>query len=193
MRRLVGVAGAVVAALVLASCGNDSAPGGDETPGTAASTPADAEPTGGDATGSGCGVISVDQVSAILGEAYVETPTNIAGAGPDGSYSDQDGFSGFSCLFSPADGDVHDLSVTTFIGAPEMYQLMVDGGLMLEDTGGTPVAGLGTQAQLFRDEIEVTVVAQGADGTVAVVTLTNLDGSPVENQVVEVTRIVLGG
>ncbi|MBX6752222.1 MAG: hypothetical protein IRY85_21605 [Micromonosporaceae bacterium] len=56
-----------------------------------------------------------------------------------------------------------------------------------------PVAGLGVRASLFRDEIEVTVVAEGADHTVAVVTLTNLDGSPVEDQVVEVTRLVLRG
>lgn len=193
MRRLVVVAGAV-AVLALAGCGNDATPSGGETPEATSATPTDAQPTGGgDAAGSGCGVISVDQVSTILGEAYVEKPTNIEGAGPDGSYTDPDGFSGFSCLFSPADGDVHDLSITTFTDAAEMYQLMLDGGLGLEDTGGTPVAGLGTQAQLFRDEIEVTVVALGSDGTVAVVTLTNLDGSPVEDQVVEVTRIVLGG
>lgn len=202
MRRIFTL-GATLAALTLAApalaaCGGDgpsdgvAAPSG-QSPDGGAEAGGDSGSAGGGAAGGGsggsgaeCAVISVAKVSEILGEAYVATPTGIEGAAPDGSYT-QDGLSGVSCLFSPADGDVHDLSITTFDNAGDLYDQLIDG------EGGTPVNNLGTRAHLIRDEIEVTIIAESGSKTVAAVVLTNLDGSSVEDKVVEITRIVLGG
>lgn len=189
MKRLVVVASAL-AALALAGCSSDPDP---TTPGTgapdASATSPDDAPDGGDdsnggtgGSGSGCAVISVGQVSQILGESYVEAPTHIEGAGPDGAF-DQEGLTGYACLFSPADGDIHDLSITTFTDGGDLYNDMAI---------GDPVDGLGQRALLQVDEIEVTVVAERADHTVAFVTLTTFDGSAMRDKVIEITRIVLG-
>lgn len=191
MRRFF-VLGATLAALALAACGGDAPSDGPEGGGAAPSgeSPGAGSEEGGGSGGSSggaeCAVISVAQVSEILGEAYVATPTGIEGAAPDGSYS-QDGLSGVSCLFSPADGDVHDLSVTTFDNAGDLYDQLIDG------EGGTAVDSLGTRAHLIRDDIEVSVIAESGNKTVATVVLTNLDGASVEDKVIEITRIVLGG
>lgn len=185
MRRLV-VAVCALGTLALAGCGSDPAPSGPATPegGGPATTAGGDGGGGGGNNGSGCAVISAEQVGSILGEPYVETPTGIEGAGPDGSYT-EDGVSGFACLFSPADGDVHDLSITTFSDSSDMYDLLA------EDAGGTPVNGVGVRAVLVRDAIEAMIIAENSAGTVATVVLTNLDGSPIEDELAELTRIVL--
>lgn len=188
MRRLV-VAACALGALTLSGCGGEPAPSDPATPaGAGATTPSGggaSTPAGGEGNDSGCAVISVEQVGDILGEPYVESQTGIEGSGPDGSYT-EDGVTGFACLFSPADGDVHDLSITTFTDSSELYDLLV------EDAGGAPLNGVGERAQLVRDEIEAMIIAENSAGSVATVILTSPDGSPVEDQLAEITRIVLG-